>query len=371
MNPPQLVSRIRSIPTCVGTTERLLLYPHPVLRSIPTCVGTTLRPDGVPNVSAVHPHVRGDYSHHLGPDKHESRSIPTCVGTTLRLSPGSGGAEEAVHPHVRGDYAYSSLGPRWSVGPSPRAWGLRGRGPYRPARPPVHPHVRGDYADMPGLVFWLVGPSPRAWGLLTAWTAFAKATRSIPTCVGTTTTPGLGYGISPVHPHVRGDYAPGLWHPPSHTGPSPRAWGLRGWFITRWGATPVHPHVRGDYIAGQYDGSGENGPSPRAWGLRGPGRRTRGRGSVHPHVRGDYGSSLIISGSLFGPSPRAWGLRHHERPKVYRSRSIPTCVGTTQLLLEALEVLVRSIPTCVGTTPSSATRASSSSVHPHVRGDYT
>ena len=52
--------------------------------------------------------------------------------------------------------------------------------------PAVHPHVRGDYEGLAG------GDS--------------GASRSIPTCVGTTgRVPGRD-GLPAVHPHVRGDY---------------------------------------------------------------------------------------------------------------------------------------------------------------------
>ena len=93
-------------------------------RSIPTCVGTTpLVLSGRPTRS-VHPHVRGDY-HPLGLGLIAlTRSIPTCVGTTEwrpRSGPGL-----PVHPHVRGDYRELVKGPGQIVGPSPRAWGLRG-----------------------------------------------------------------------------------------------------------------------------------------------------------------------------------------------------------------------------------------------------
>ena len=111
-----------------------------------------------------------------------------------------------------------------------------------------------------------------------------------------------------------------------------------------------------------------------------------------------------------GPSPRAWGLRPRTGHLHRQNRAIPTCVGTTSWRSRCAEA-PRAIPTCVGTTPilplsSLDTRGpsprawglrsraascsgeggpsprawgllrasrgfpSTSSGHPHVRGDY-
>ena len=253
-------------------------------RSIPTCVGTTAGPPGGPHGLAVHPHVRGDYrtgeiiiAAIVGPSPRAwglraysgswtraQRSIPTCVGTTPPLSPPP--APPPVHPHVRGDYLAIRLMSVYSVGPSPRAWGLP---PWPPGAPTwvrsiptcvgttqptapheahgrVHPHVRGDYVVPRGAGFHQAGPSPRAWGLLRPPIRCGSGYRSIPTCVGTTPRSRTIEGRPGVHPHVRGDY---LWPFFSVTvtrGPSPRAWGLQ-----HGGAGGAPPH----------------GPSPRAWGL--------------------------------------------------------------------------------------------------------
>jgi len=170
------------------------------------------------------------------------------------------------------------------------------------------------------------------------------------------------------HPHVRGDYAPG---PDRRVGPA------------------GHPHVRGDYIRIMAAILVADGPSPRAWGLRSlllglpppsraiptcvgttglqgeelPGLRAiptcvgtteftgqaEGTEAGHPHVRGDYGWPRGPTPGAGGPSPRAWGLRDRSRSRSETRRAIPTCVGTTR---------------------KSATRTSTVTGHPHVRGDY-
>ncbi len=164
------------------------------------------RPEGMSSVS-VHPHVRGDYEMPPHLEGAGHRSIPTCVGTTRRWT----GCVRSMS------------------GPSPRAWGLQGveREPLRghrsiptcvgtttsswppTGRSPVHPHVRGDYTTSTLRKAGVSGPSPRAWGLRGGEAGEGRGRRSIPTCVGTTHLRAQALQRAPVHPHVRGDYGPG------------------------------------------------------------------------------------------------------------------------------------------------------------------
>src|SRR5699024_7519747 len=173
-----------------------------------------------------------------------TRSIPTCVGPAYGNKPHS--ATNAVHPHVRGACAGVGKTALCKVGPSPRAWGLRGRhlrrwgfcrsiptcvGPACRAAPPatatpVHPHVRGACSgerDHPGVG---AGPSPRAWGLRLSSPARTWTSRPIPTCVGPAHPPSSGARFLSAHPHVRGACACHLVTEVAFSGPSPRAWGL-------------------------------------------------------------------------------------------------------------------------------------------------
>ena len=112
------------------------------------------------------------------------------------------------------------------TGPSPRAWGLRfflfrpfanGRSiptcvgftntltaPNIPCT--VHPHVRGVYLNHFNSSLTASGPSPRAWGLLHSPPVKRSKYRSIPTCVGFTTSAVKAGTPMTVHPHVRGVY---------------------------------------------------------------------------------------------------------------------------------------------------------------------
>ncbi len=94
--------RCRFIPTCVGNTGRtgnqelgvvgssphawgilVECFEHGLRRRfIPTCVGNTLLFGVSWQATAVHPHMRGEYSFHMHIDIQNTRFIPTCVGNT-------------------------------------------------------------------------------------------------------------------------------------------------------------------------------------------------------------------------------------------------------------------------------------------------
>ena len=180
VNFPRAVSRIRSIPTCVGLTRRTRSATQP---------------------HAVHPHVRGAHaacssapSCHTGPSprawgsQHKephsqcgARSIPTCVGLTQATKVG-GSAGRSIPTCV--GLTSSRSAPWWSG--------------------PVHPHVRGAHRADQGCCHNGRGPSPRAWGSRDRRGHHRRRGRSIPTCVGLTVVVHGGPFCVPVHPHVRG-----------------------------------------------------------------------------------------------------------------------------------------------------------------------
>ena len=168
------------------------------------------------------------------------------MGFTLHALPSA--CLHTVHPHVRGVYG------------RPRR---AGQGKNRSI-----PTCVGFTSTMNSPLTYLVGPSPRAWGLRPNRRPERRS--------------------HPVHPHVRGVY---MFYPTPTTGaggPSPRAWGLRRTCWTKPPPPSVHPHVRGVYIIRILLTKKVDGPSPRAWGLRGPVRSGQTPSTVHPHVRGVY-----------------------------------------------------------------------------------
>ena len=213
------------------------------------------------------------------------------------------------------------------------------------------------------------GPSPRAWGLLTRIPETAFQNRSIPTCVGFTHSKPGPAGPGTVHPHVRGVYASSTSTASSHSGPSPRAWGLRREVFQGEGSRRSIPTCVGFTLSCQLQASRKFGPSPRAWGLHqlDEGIRQDMRSiptcvgftssyhkfnvylPVHPHVRGVYFRLARLIDYSSGPSPRAWGLPPVVDPGGGTPRSIPTCVGFTVFhTLDSIQI----------------------PVHPHVRGVY-
>ncbi len=379
---------------------------------------------------AVHPHVRGthsertaSYSSFFGPSPRAwdsprcgwsrsrwCRSIPTCVGLTAEAIAAE--ANESVHPHVRGTHGEPVVTVTVSDGPSPRAWdspllrrtargGLRSiptcvgltcwsRGGRKECT--VHPHVRGTHNRRSLSGGASCGPSPRAWDSLTRRRPHVVEQRSIPTCVGLTSSAASPTCSSSVHPHVRGTHeneVPDEESDPVHphvrgthpgrdrrhgldAGPSPRAWdsrpprvllrrtsrsiptcvGLTAARRPRTASAPVHPHVRGTHGPLRPQSTRLDGPSPRAWdspggnaakvielrsiptcvGLTATSRRIRWQSAVHPHVRGTHSSTALSDMPESGPSPRAWDSPLLVAAGLSGDRSIPTCVGLTDRL---------------------------------------
>src|SRR5690606_11772541 len=91
-------------------------------RSIPTCVGLTNRSRRLPTCTAVHPHVRGAHLGTLRAGRPRLRSIPTCVGLT--------------HPGQQATDGRRSI---------PTCVGLTRSGSTTRAGLTVHPHVRGAH----------------------------------------------------------------------------------------------------------------------------------------------------------------------------------------------------------------------------------
>ena len=238
-----------------------------------------------------------------------------CIPPTFEKAPGTSVVVSDLSPRAWGSRRVPLT--RGLSGPSPRAWGS----------------PSDARSECP------VGPSPRAWGSPHWPHAESRRRRSIPTCVGLTSSLSCAVlsrgsiptcvGLTPrdaggrmglVHPHVRGAHGA---HAPGGVscGPSPRAWG-----------SPTRlAHFRA------------RGPSPRAWGSR--------------HAAAARPQS--------GPSPRAWGSRARRRSP--ECRSIPTCVGLTIVRLAAALTSRGPSPRAWG---SRRQRSREGTVHPHVRGAH-
>ena len=174
----------------------------------------------------------------------------------------------AVHPHVCGEYSSPSISfaastgspPRvWGIrslcnilrtiyGSPPRVWGIRDWTPRRSFLTPVHPHVCGEYRVDQGAARRGGGSPPRVWGI-----------------------------------RPQGD-AP----PPPQVGSPPRVWGIRPMAAVCSVGLSVHPHVCGEYA-----------PAPARLSIR---------RAVHPHVCGEYRRGDCGASQHIGSPPRVWGI---------------------------------------------------------------
>ena len=214
------------------------------------------------------------------------RTIPTCVGTSVVRA--GHGSPTADHPHVRGDIGLILCARSHPAGPSPRAWGHPGgpgidaarrrtiptcvgtsrRRPTRSRTHADHPHVRGDIDGPATAGNAVFGPSPRAWGHRGFIRPLGEGVRTIPTCVGTSIPQLLHSGGPADHPHVRGDI-PSLIHSIARSGgPSPRAWG---------------------HLAGVANALANRRTIPTCVGTSRPAAPAARGDTDHPHVRGDIG----------------------------------------------------------------------------------
>ena len=124
------------------------------------------------------------------------------------------------------------------------------------------------------------------------------------------------------------------------------------WPLNRRYAQPrAHPHVCGEHSSTQRTATRSPGSSPRVWGapVRSLGCRsssgliptcvgstpliliTQFDIAAHPHVCGEHPNSHICPLVPSGSSPRVWGAHHLARRWLPVSRLIPTCVGSTGL----------------------------------------
>ncbi len=153
---------------------------------------------------------------------------------------------------------------------------------------PVHPHVRGEYELGKSAVLNHIGSPPRAWGIPLRRCLTFRRLRFTPTCVGNTV--GVK-GIAPltsVHPHVRGEYSSSVTTSVPPLGSPPRAWGIQ--------SVPMRNSRLARF-------------TPTCVGNTKDTCVCRPAISVHPHVRGEYWTSSFRICCVYGSPPRAWGIR--------------------------------------------------------------
>ncbi len=258
-------------------------------------------------------------------DSH-GRFIPTHVGNTRASGHRPAGA--AVHPHARGEHTALRGARHGCSGSSPRTWGTRARSIRPSARSRFIPTHVGNTATEVRSFYEQCGSSPRTWGTHCGQIQTNGARRFIPTHVGNTASSARVSRLCPVHPHARGEHSEHEAGAHTWPGSSPRTWGTQHRGRAQGGAGRFIPTHVG------------NTPSCAA---------SKTAKAVHPHARGEHRASCRAKRSCSGSSPRTWGTLGLKRGHVVGHRFIPTHVGNTCA--------------CTG-------RTSSTTVHPHARGEH-
>ncbi len=173
--------RVRTIPTRVGRTirsrcPRPSVADHPHAGGENGCVGVASEPDDGPSPRGWG--ERGQRAHLV----RGVRTIPTRVGRTSFVVMYPSAASD--HPHAGGENQHGEAHQEGDAGPSPRGWGEHGaRYPFHrvrrtiptrvgrtsgvtvPSHPAAdHPHAGGENPPRPSMVPKTSGPSPRGWG---------------------------------------------------------------------------------------------------------------------------------------------------------------------------------------------------------------
>ena len=171
------------------------------------------------------------------------------------------------------------------------------------------------------------GSSPRIWGTHRPGAELRVDLQFISTYVGNSRTQAEPPTRTPVHPHMRGELTFPDRIVQHAVGSSPHTWGTR----------PVIGLVAAKcrFIPTYVGNSGWC--SPR--GLR---------HAVHPHMRGELYDSVRGRTDPDGSSPHAWGTPESGELNGPSDRFIPTCVGNSW---------------------ESSCTTTSSTVHPHMRGE--
>ena len=191
----------------------------------------------------------------------------------------------------------------------------------------VHPHGRGDNWIVRDGVARCDGSPPRAWGQCRIRKRGHHQRRFTPTGVGTISNKQIGRGPDAVHPHGRGDNLGALASRLRRPGSPPRAWGQFHRALVQ-------------ALGGRFTPTGVGTMSRRY--------KCSLISKVHPHGRGDNHPLCGLASAHPGSPPRAWGQCGRARARRRR---------------------VRFTPTGVGTMSAADSRARSSAVHPHGRGD--
>ncbi len=193
----------------------------------------------------------------------------------------------SVHPHMRGEYSGRARAGSLRYGSSPHAWRIF-RDPTPPAlRQRFIPTCVENMRVAFGNLSPTTGSSPHAWRIFTFSKIIFNRFRFIPTCVENIACISFSFGITTVHPHMRGEYCLHKFFVRDYDGSSPHAWRI---FSPCWQNATQRRFIP---TCVENITANKSGACMMA---------------VHPHMRGEYFSSFGISGSPSGSSPHAWRI---------------------------------------------------------------
>ena len=149
-----------------------------------------------------------------------------------------------------------------------------------------------------------------------------------PTYMGNTTATRTITTSNQDHPHIHGEYDPGLPWNAVVVGSPPHTWGIPTWHGGKLNVLGITPTYMG------------NTGRPSISGIK--------QGD-HPHIHGEYRLSSSLNVRRWGSPPHTWGI---PLSLVYSFHA------------------VRITPTYMGNTSSSGSWFTHSQDHPHIHGEY-
>ena len=192
-----------------------------------------------------------------------------------------------------------------------------------------HPHTRGERASdrLPPRQWG--GPPPHTWGTAVGGLAVDQLGRATPTHVGNGAS-GLHQLSRPAgHPHTRGERPKRSNAFFQSVGPPPHTWGTVLLMVdldAHFRATPTH--------VGNGVPAATSGP----------------RSAGHPHTRGERAGWMVQGFLSCGPPPHTWGTGHCRALRGPANRATPTHVGNG---------------------PRRSAARTTTTGHPHTRGERT
>ncbi len=175
--------------------------------------------------------------------------------------------------------------------------------------------------------------------------------------------------LTPVHPHVCGEYLIEAASEASTYGSPPRVWGIPVLQTTSLPTIRFTPTCVGNTINMVFSGSTADGSPPRVWGIQTSNALISDVKRFTPTCVGNTRIKMPVAGGITGSPPRVWGIRKISAIAPRAWRFTPTCVGNTAPgYFERFGLAVH--PHVCGEYLLPTSIPTKFPVHPHVCGEY-